>query len=92
MPPSPSVEVSDQVVDDTSVRGKVAPKKNGKRTRGRTVYLHDDLFERILVAAHRRDRTISEYVAGILERQVPDHRVRVETAGDVRPESATVAD
>jgi hypothetical protein len=25
-----------------------------------------------------RGRTISEYVTGILERQVPDHRVRVE--------------
>jgi hypothetical protein len=45
---------------------------------GRTIYLPDDLFERILVQAHRRDRTISEYVTGILERQVPDHRVRVE--------------
>lgn len=46
-----------------------------RRIRGRTIYLPDDLFERILVQAHRRDRTISEYVAGILERQVPDHRV-----------------
>jgi hypothetical protein len=53
-------------------------------SRGRgTIYLPDDLFERILVQAHRRDRTISEYVAGILERQVPDHRIaRAEPAGD----------
>jgi hypothetical protein len=45
------------------------------RIKGRTVYLPDDLFERVLVQAHRRGRTISEYVAAILERQVPDHRV-----------------
>lgn len=54
-----------------------------KRIRGRTIYLPDDLFERILVQAHRRDRTIREYVAGILERQVPDHRIaRAETVGE----------
>jgi hypothetical protein len=41
------------------------------------------LFERILVQAHRRDRTISESVAGILERQVPDHRIApAEPAGE----------
>jgi hypothetical protein len=40
-----------------------------------------DLFERILVQAHRRDKTISEYVTMILERQVPDHRtIRADTA------------
>ena len=49
--------------------------RTARRIRGRTIYLPDDLFERILVQAHRRDRTISEYVAGILERQVPDHRI-----------------
>jgi hypothetical protein len=59
-------------------RGTTTKKTIGKRIRGRTIYLPDDLFERILVQAHRRDRTISEYVAGILDRQVPDHRVRVE--------------
>jgi hypothetical protein len=53
------------------------------RIKGRTIDLPDDLFERILVQAHRRDRTISEYVAGILDRQVPDHRIaRAESAGD----------
>jgi hypothetical protein len=57
----------------------VAPKKPkspapAKRT-GRTIYIPDDLFERIIVQAHRKNRTISEYVVGILERQVPDHRV-----------------
>jgi hypothetical protein len=53
------------------------------RIRGRTIYLPDDLFERILVQAHRHDRTISEYVAGIRERQVPDHRIaRAEPVGE----------
>jgi hypothetical protein len=45
-----------------------------KRVKGRTVYLPDDLFERILVQSHRRGLTISDYVTGILERSVPDHR------------------
>jgi hypothetical protein len=54
-----------------------------KRIKGRTIYLPDDLFERILVQAHRRDRTISEYVTAILERQVPDHRIaRADLAGE----------
>ena len=48
-----------------------------------SIYPPDDLFERILVQAHRRDRTISEYAAGILEPQVPDHRIaRAEPAGE----------
>lgn len=50
------------------------PERRDPNVRGRTVYLHDDLFERIIVQAHRRKKTISEYVAAILERQVPDHR------------------
>jgi hypothetical protein len=54
---------------------QVGDNRTVRRIRGRTIYLPDDLFERILVQAHRRDRTISEYVADILERQVPDHRV-----------------
>jgi hypothetical protein len=58
--------------------------RTARRIRGRTIYLPDDLFERILVQAHRRDQTISLYVAGILERQVPDHRTaRAEPAGDL---------
>jgi hypothetical protein len=37
----------------------------------------------LIVQAHGRDRTISAYVAGILDRQVPDHRiVRAEAGGD----------
>jgi hypothetical protein len=48
-----------------------------KKITGHTIYMPDDLFERIMVQAHRRKRTISEYVAAILERQVPDHRTVV---------------
>src|SRR5262245_18815561 len=48
-------------------RGRRAPAAKPKgRVKARTVYLDDDLFERILVQAHRRDKTISEYVAMIL--------------------------
>jgi hypothetical protein len=37
----------------------------------------------LIVQAHRRNRTISEYVAAILDRQVPDHRVvRAEPSGE----------
>jgi hypothetical protein len=53
---------------------KTPPARAAKKIKGRTVYLPDDLFERILVQAHRRDKTISEYITSILERQVPDHR------------------
>jgi hypothetical protein len=64
-------------------KARAVDARAARRIRGRTIYLPDDLFERILVQAHRRDRTISEYVAGILERQVPDHRIaRAEPAGE----------
>lgn len=57
---------------------KATPKaptaKPAKRAKGRTIYLDDALFERVVVQSLRRGKTISEYVAGILERQVPDHR------------------
>jgi hypothetical protein len=61
-------------------RGRVETKP-AKKIKGRTIYLPDDLFERILVQAHRRNKTISEYVTALLDRQVPDHRiVRAEPA------------
>ncbi len=85
-----ATDLNDVELSATSRGRGVAPKKpravdarTAKRIRGRTIYLPDDLFERILVQAHRRDRTISEYVAGILERQVPDHRIaRAEPVGE----------
>ena len=64
-----------------SRKAKAVDSRAARRIKGRTIYLPDDLFERILVQAHRRNRTISEYVAGILDRQVPDHRTaRAEPA------------
>jgi hypothetical protein len=61
-------------------RGVAAPKprpaaRAPKRVKGRTLYIPDDLWERIIVQAHRRDKNYSDYVVAILERQVPDHRV-----------------
>lgn len=91
MPLSPPVEGLDLVEGDAPTKAKSAPKKTGK-VKGHTIYLPDDLFERIMVAAHRRDKTISEYVAAILERQVPDHRVRVEPVAEIRPESTESLD
>src|ERR1035438_3904843 len=62
-PPSSPVEGLDQVDGETPARKAPAPpKKTGKRIKGHTIYLPDDLFERILVAAHRREKTISDYV------------------------------
>lgn len=63
-------------------RGRGAPPKKAKAAeslaakgfKGRTVYMPDDLFERVLVQAHRKGKTISEYVVMVLERGVPDHR------------------
>ena len=72
-PETLSVEAGDGESRGRGVASK-KPKPTTKRT-GRTIYLDDALFKRILVQAHRRNRTISEYVAAILERQVPDHRV-----------------
>jgi hypothetical protein len=60
--------------------GAKQPAAKSPAVKGRTIYLHDDLFERILVHAHRRkwrdgrSYTISEYVSAILDRHVPDHR------------------
>ena len=51
------------------------------KTKARTLYLPEPLFERIMVQAHRKGKTISEYVTTILERQVPDYRVSRSDAG-----------
>jgi hypothetical protein len=48
--------------------------RTGKKIKGRTIYIPDDLWERIIVQSHRKDLTISEYVVNLLERHVPDHR------------------
>jgi hypothetical protein len=56
----------------TSPGGRTA--KRDKKVKGRTIYLHDDLWERLIVQAHRKDLTISEYVADRLDKVVPNHR------------------
>ena len=70
-----TVEGADQVDGEPVAKGRgaVSRKTVGKKIRGRTIYLDDGLFERIMVQRHRRDRTISEYVSGLLERHVPNH-------------------
>jgi hypothetical protein len=56
-------------------KGKAAPTSSSRQdVKGHTIYMHESLFERIMVQAHRKRKTISEYVAGILDRQVPDYR------------------
>jgi len=45
-----------------------------KKVKARTVYLPDDLFERVWIQAHRKGITISEYVTWALGRQVPGPR------------------
>lgn len=61
-------------------RSRVMSSAAAKKAKPRTIHLPDDLFERILVQSHRKDKTISEYVALMLDRHVPDHRV-VRTSG-----------
>jgi len=61
-------------------RGANTPKarpavEKTKRTRPRTVHLTDDVFERVVVQALRRRKTISEYIGALLDRHTPDHRV-----------------
>jgi len=69
-------------------KAKPPEARAAKRIKGRTVYLPDDLFERIIVQAHRRNRTISEYVTAVLDRQVPDHRVVRSGQAEVDPGEA----
>lgn len=65
---------------------RVPAARTAKRIKGRTVYLADDLFERVIVQAHRRDLTISDYIATLLERHVPDHRRIVQGPAQVAVE------
>jgi hypothetical protein len=80
--PEPANEADPSPVEiDPEGRGVASPStssgkkvKRDKKVKGRTIYLHDDLWERIIVQAHRKDLTISDYVADRLERNVPNHR------------------
>ncbi len=46
-----------------------------KKIKGRTLYISAPLWERLIVQAHRKDMTISDYVCALLDRHVPDHRI-----------------
>lgn len=54
--------------------GRPGKVKAGGKVKPHAFYLPESLFERILVAAHRREKTLSEYVANILDKQVPAYR------------------
>jgi hypothetical protein len=58
-----------------SKAAELAALRAARKREGRTVYIPDELYERIIVQAKRRKKTMSEYVVAILDRQVPDHRV-----------------
>jgi hypothetical protein len=79
--PEPSAETESGRVRGTSKR---SGGQGGRKvaTTGHTIYLPDALFERIMVQAHRKKKTISDYVAAILERQVPDYRTSRAEPGD----------
>lgn len=70
----------------TAKKARTVDARAAKRIRGRTIYLPDDLFERILVQAHRRGRTISEFVSHVLDRHVPNHITG--RSGSADPDSA----
>jgi hypothetical protein len=62
-------------------RPTVQQARKGRGIKGHTVYLPNDLFERITVQALRKDKTISEYLTVLLRRYVPDH-LKGPTAAD----------
>jgi hypothetical protein len=90
-PPSPEHDDLPEVLEPIS-GDCAAPKSRGaartparaspKRIRPRTLHLPDDLLERILVQAHRKGKTFSDYVTGILERQVPAYRTSRDADSD----------
>lgn len=81
--PAPTPEAAERDQDQAEAtprgRGGTARKSRtlaaraARRIKGRTIYMADDLFERLLVQSHRRGVTISDYVSSILDRSVPDH-------------------
>lgn len=56
--------------------------KAANKVKGRTLYLPDALFERIIVQAHRRNMNYSDYVTWVLDKNVPDHLARGRAEGD----------
>jgi hypothetical protein len=86
--PEPAAEPDASPIEaEAEGRGDASPSSGGKKpkrdkkVKGRTIYLHDDLWERLIVQAHRKNLTISDYVADRLERYVPNHqKVTVDPA------------
>jgi hypothetical protein len=50
----------------------------GKQVRAHTIYLPQDLYQRVWLTADRKDMTLSEYVAWALDRQVPKYRLTAD--------------
>lgn len=79
--PKPTIaEDTDQAAEvETSkgrgaARSKPTPARKPAPVKGRTIYLPETLFERILIQSHRKGLTISDYVTSLLNRHVPDYR------------------
>jgi hypothetical protein len=87
--PRPAVELDDAQapaddgleLDVDAGRGRGAARRPrppaaraAKKAKARTVYIDDALFERVLVQAHRKGCTISDYVSALVRKYVPDHR------------------
>jgi hypothetical protein len=70
-------------VASPSTLASVRTGKRDKKVKGRTLYLHDDLWERMIVQAHRKDLTISDYAAFMLNKHVPNHRKSTAEASTV---------
>jgi hypothetical protein len=45
-------------------------KVKGKKIKARTFYIPDDLFELVWIRAHRKEKTLSEFVVSVLEKEV----------------------
>jgi hypothetical protein len=70
-----SHEVIDRGRGETPKKSKAmlaAEARAARKKEGRTIYIGDELYERITLWAGRKDKTISEYVVAILARQVPE--------------------
>jgi hypothetical protein len=86
-----AVVISDQSVElvETNKSRGAAPKKPRSRVSslakgvsGHTVYLPDTLFEQVMVKAHRRKLTISEYVTWVLEGELGLRRKAAAESSD----------
>lgn len=86
MPTEADIEGRGAASPSTSAGARTG--KRDKRVKGRTLYFHDDLWERLIVQAHRKDLTISDYAAFMLNKHVPNHRKSTAEASIVPPDPA----